>query len=61
MIASAELFNAQPTLEFNASVEMPYSDDGLVPDADPYIAQLVASHQAELTARRQTRQQHSPH
>ena len=54
MIASADFFAAPQTLDFNANVETPYSDDGLVPDADPYIAQLVADHEAQLLARRQT-------
>ena len=53
MIASADLFASSNVLEFNAAVEMPYSDDGLVPGADPYIAQLVANHEAEMMARRQ--------
>ena len=53
MIASADLFASTELLEFNAAVETPYSDDGLVPGADPYIAQLVAKHEAEMMARRQ--------
>ena len=56
MIASAEMFASTERMEFNAAVETPYSDDGLVPGADPYIAQLVANHEAEVTARRQARQ-----
>lgn len=53
MIASADLFASTNVMEFNAAVETPYSDDGLVPGADPYIAQLVANHEAEVMARRQ--------
>jgi len=52
MIASADFFATTETMESNAGLELPYSDDRLVPGADPYIAQLVVDHVLEVAAER---------
>ena len=52
MIAAADLYDSPELMEFNAGLEIPFSDDALVPGADPYIAQLVAEHEAEMNAHR---------
>ena len=56
MIAPADFCQPSSTLDTVASVQSnTYDGDHLVPGADPYIAQLVEEHNAQLGAKMQPR------